>query len=543
MSKPTPKNAQNPQPDKIITSLARIVAYLWFSLDLIAILAKLTSKLTSHTAKHLLKKLAQTRQTHTHKPQTHRKPKPITTYLPNSLLKQTSLLSIVAVLFLTGFAWNKGGELWPQSQPQQSQIPQITSTPNQPPNTPPIWPPSQRQMEAESLALMEAWESKREIHLTLNRGNTLSGILIEYGIKNQESEQIIAELSKVFNPRKLRAGQKIVLRPVAGDSGKLKSLHFEPERSQRIEVRKLANGKYQSAKIDKALAVQEHWAEGEIQSSLYLSAVNAGVPLPVLARAIQIFSFSVDFQRDIQPGDQFALFYQTWHDELGQEVSAGDLLYGELILRKKQHRAWAYEIPGENLEYYDQDGKSVRKGLMRTPIDGARLSSGFGMRKHPILGYNRMHRGVDFAAPRGTPIYAAGNGTIEAAGRNGGYGNYIRIQHSGGYKTAYAHLNGFAKGIKRGVRVNQGDIIAYVGSTGRSTGPHLHYEILLGGEQLNPASLDLPSGQSLNPQRLKNFHNAREVTFAKIQRARGDKQILALAQCAKPLLRCNSTLE
>lgn len=521
------------QTSRFAAALARSIAYIWFSLDLITIFTRnIISILKLHTSSAKRARLKQhIRHIITATPR-HTLPRLVTT-------KNASLASIIAILFLTGFAWQKNANLW---TPQNTTAPPITAATPEPETqlAVPVWPPSHRHLETESLALMEAWEQEREIRLTLNRGNTLSRLLRDAGVNPEQSEEIIAALSDVFNPRKLRAGQTIVLTPVAGDSSTLKSLRFEPERSRRIEVRRLPDGSHQGARIDKALAVQTHWAEGEIQSSLYLSAVNAGVPLPVLARAIQIFSFSVDFQRDIQPGDRFALFFETWHDELGHQVSAGDLLYGELILRRKELSAWGYAIPpDESLEYYDHDGNSVRKGLMRTPIDGARLSSGFGMRLHPILGYNRMHRGLDFAAPTGTPVYAAGNGTVERAGRNGGYGNYIRIRHGGGYKTAYAHLKGFAKGIKKGARVAQGDVIGYVGSTGRSTGPHLHYEILLGDEQLNPSTLDLPSGQVLAGERLQNFHKAREVTFARIQRARGDAQITALAKCSQPLLRCS----
>ena len=471
-----------------------------------------------------------------------------------------SAFSLLGVLFLTGFAWHAGGGLRGQAGVEQAALaPQGgleagaagaalgggALGPGAESGALRVWPANRRQAETESLALLEAWETGRDLRITLARGDTLSHALVDAGIDREASERVITALREVYDPRNLRAGQTLHLRPVAGRSSGLRLLHFAPERGVRVEVRLAGQDEegvdiFAAGRVEKALAVEGRWAEGRIESSLYLSAVGADVPLPVLARAIQIFSFSVDFQRDIRRGDRFALFYETWLDEAGEEISSGDLLFGELILRGKRHVIWAYEFADEGLEYYDGEGNSVRKGLMRTPIDGARLSSGYGMRKHPILGYNKLHRGLDFAAPTGTPIYAAGNGTVEAAGRNGGYGNYIRLRHSGGYKTAYGHLSKFARGIKRGAQVEQGQVIGYVGSTGLSTGPHLHYEIHINGEQVNPSAIDLPSGQPITPGRRADFEATRERIFARIQRSRGDERIAALATCSGPLLACEA---
>ncbi len=224
----------------------------------------------------------------------------------------------------------------------------------------------------------------------------------------------------------------------------------------------------------------------------------------IINEVIRIYSFDVDFQRDIYEGDKFEILFKRNKNENGQIVKISDPEY--LMLSSRGTKLIYYLYSNEEFsEYFDENGKGMTKSLMKTPINGARLSSSYGMRKHPILGYNKMHKGVDFAAPTGTPIFAAGNGVIEFAGRNGGYGKYIRIRHDSTYKTAYAHLSSYKKGIYSGARVKQGDIIGYVGSTGRSTGPHLHYEIIVNGKQINPATLKLPSGRKLNEEQLKDF--------------------------------------
>ncbi len=205
--------------------------------------------------------------------------------------------------------------------------------------------------------------------------------------------------------------------------------------------------------------------------------------------------------------------YEVFYNEQRREVAFGNILYSNLILQKRELEYFLFET-SEGIDYFDRKGKNVRKALMKTPIDGARLSSGFGMRKHPILGYNVKHRGVDFAAPTGTPVFAAGNGKIEFIGTNGAYGKYIRIKHNNSYKTAYAHLSGYKKGISKSVRVNQGEIIGYVGSTGRSTGPHLHYEVIFNGKKINPMKMKLPSGKSLKNEELNKFLEYSEEIFS-----------------------------
>jgi murein DD-endopeptidase MepM/ murein hydrolase activator NlpD len=240
-----------------------------------------------------------------------------------------------------------------------------------------------------------------------------------------------------------------------------------------------------------------------------------------------MFSWDVDFQRDLRAGDGFETMFEEVSLEDGSgAVRGGDVLYAGLTLSGEILDAYRFEVEDGEVEYFDRTGRSLRKFLMRTPVDGARLSSGFGMRRHPILGYSRMHKGVDFAAPSGTPIYAAGAGRVVSAGRNGGYGNYIRLRHSGEYSTAYAHLSRFAKGIRAGSRIQQGQVIGYVGTTGRSTGPHLHYEILRNDAQINPLSVRQPPNTQLAGADLERFRaEVGRIDQLRAELARGDTQL------------------
>jgi murein DD-endopeptidase MepM/ murein hydrolase activator NlpD len=231
-----------------------------------------------------------------------------------------------------------------------------------------------------------------------------------------------------------------------------------------------------------------------------------------MAAMIRAYSYDVDFQRDIQPGDEFQVMYEKYFTGDGAAARDGDILYAALTLGGKQMELYRYKTRDGIVDYFNRRGESIRKALLRTPIDGARVSSKFGVRLHPIQGFSKMHTGIDFAAPVRTPIYAAGNGVIEEIGPKNGYGNYVRVKHNQQIETAYAHLSKFGEGIRRGGRVQQGDIIGYVGTTGRSTGPHLHYEVLRGGRQINPMSVDLPTGVALEGRELVAFKHHVEET-------------------------------
>jgi murein DD-endopeptidase MepM/ murein hydrolase activator NlpD len=251
-------------------------------------------------------------------------------------------------------------------------------------------------------------------------------------------------------------------------------------------------------------------SNGEIAGgSLLAAGMASGVPAGVMTEMIRIFSFDVDFQRDIQPGDRFDLMYERFHLADGRLVRGGEVMYAALTLSGKTLRLYRHKDSSGRLDYYNELGHSVRKALLKTPIDGARLTSRFGMREHPILGYSVMHRGVDFGAPTGTPIFAAGDGTIDDIGERSGYGRYIRVRHSGAYATAYAHMNGYGRGLRKGMRVRQGQVIGYVGASGRATGPHLHYEVIRDGAQINPVTVKFSTGEKLTGAELARFQATR----------------------------------
>ena len=338
---------------------------------------------------------------------------------------------------------------------------------------------------------------------TVGKGDTLMALLKEAGVPAADSDRAIQAMAKIYKPRRIKPGQRILLllQPQTQKPPQLLSLTFSESVERDVAVRLTKSG-YHAEVVRRSLHRRSTHTAGRIDSSLYVAGVNAGLPQSTLAELIQIFSFDVDFQRDIRRGDTFSLLFNEYSDDSGRVVKSGDILLAQMVLSGKPMRLYRYETRDGRVDYYDAKGKSVRKALLRTPIDGARISSGFGKRRHPILGYTRMHKGLDFAARRGTPIYAAGDGVIEYAGRNGGYGKYVRIRHNGTYKTAYAHMHRYGRGIRKGHRVRQGQVIGYVGSTGRSTGPHLHYEVHKSGRQVNPRSVKLPSGRKLKGREL-----------------------------------------
>ena len=357
-------------------------------------------------------------------------------------------------------------------------------------------------------------------------GDTLMRLLTDAGVARPEAHAAITALAEVYSPRKLRPGQRLRLALAAGPAtGEdeaplgLLSLSLGASAEQDIHVVRRPEGAGFVARTEaRPLERRTSVHSGTIEISLYGAALEAGMPNEVMIELIRLFSFDVDFQREIQPGDQFEVLYDSYYDRGGALAKTGTPRYAAMVLSGKRLEFYHFVTDGGLDDHFDANGRSVRRALLRTPVDGARLSSGYGLRKHPIQGYTKMHRGVDFAAPRGTPIYAAGRGTIEAIGRNGGYGKYIRIRHNGTYKTAYAHMKSYARGLTRGARVKQGQVIGYVGSTGNSTGPHLHYEIFMGGKQVNPRKVKLPSGKKLTGADLEAFQQAR----AEIDRLRGE---------------------
>ena len=365
--------------------------------------------------------------------------------------------------------------------------------------------------------------------VALEDGATLMQVLTDHGADRVDAYHAIAALRPVFSPTKLRSGQEINLtfltQPGNEDdahgqpSRLLTSISLAPDFDSKIEVQREDDGSYTTEQIKRQLTDGFARAKGTINSSLFLDAAQAGVPAPIIIEMIRMFSYSVDFQREIHPGDKFEVFFDRKFDKNGQAVKEGDISYASLTILGKSHKLWRFKMADGGWDYFDEKGRSMKKFLMKTPVDGARISSSFGRRKHPILGYTKMHSGVDFAAPKGTPIYAAGNGKIEIAGKAGGYGNFIRIQHANGYETGYGHMSAFARGIHPGVRVHQGQVIGYVGSTGRSTGPHLHYEISIHGKKVNPLGIKVPTGTQLAGKDLKKYQATRSDIMKKMAAA------------------------
>jgi murein DD-endopeptidase MepM/ murein hydrolase activator NlpD len=343
-------------------------------------------------------------------------------------------------------------------------------------------------------------EEKRS--LKVRSGDTLMSIMLSAGIRRDDAHDAVSALRAVYDPRALRVGQRISL--TLSDDG-LQEMRLDPSVIRQIAVRRDNATSFRAFEVQRTLTRRVKFAEGVITSSLYKAAVKKKVPLSVLAELMRIYSWDVDFQREIQSGDRFEVAYERFVDDEGAVVRHGEVIYARMNLSGAEKPLYRFESRPGIVDYFDNKGRSAKRPLLRTPIDGARLSSRFGKRRHPVLGYTKMHRGVDFAAATGTPIYAAGDGVVSYRGRKGGYGKYVRIRHAGGFNTAYAHMSRFNGKVTLGTRVRQGQVIGYVGTTGRSTGPHLHYEILAGGRQVNPLTVKMPSGIKLGKKSFTKF--------------------------------------
>lgn len=346
------------------------------------------------------------------------------------------------------------------------------------------------------------------------KGGTLSGALEKAGLSRAESYRMVEAMKDLYDPRKVQAGQALTLRydPTGqagegsgGDGYEFSFLRMALDPLRTLVVSSDETGALAAAIEDTPVEKRVYANKAQIEVSLYGSAAKAGIPAGTISEAIRIYSWDVDFQRDIRQGDSIEVLYEQIEKPDGQRIKSGDILYARLTVNGHDIPIYRYEDEHGDVDYYTPDGRSIRKALMKTPVDGARISSGFGMRKHPVLGYSKMHKGLDFAAPRGTPIYAAGDGVIEKAGPFSSFGNYVRIRHNSNLKTAYAHMKYIQKGIKVGTRVKQGQVIGAVGTTGRSTGPHLHYEIHVAGKQVNPQTYKSDKGEALKGAQLAAF--------------------------------------
>lgn len=351
----------------------------------------------------------------------------------------------------------------------------------------------------------------------IKSGETILQFLNQISAKESDVSAILSAMYKVYSPKDIKAGDSLIIKYKSKISLKEKEpakeikkdviiseFRFVPSVEREIIVTRDEQGKYSAQDFKRKLSGKIVRYSGEIKNGLYLDAVSAGVSPTTMMNMINLYAYDVDFQRDLRQGNKFEIIVESYFSDTGRKVKDGNVLFSMLKLSDRTVELYAHKVNG-NLEYFDATGGSVRRSLLRTPVNGARISSGFGFRKHPILGYSKLHKGIDFAAPMGTPIYAAGNGTIMFMGRHGGYGNFVKIKHNSEYETQYGHISKFSNKFHVGSKVKQGDVVAYVGSTGRSTGPHLHYEIVYKGQAINPSKVKSVSGVKLTGKELEKF--------------------------------------
>ena len=359
----------------------------------------------------------------------------------------------------------------------------------------------------------------KEYNYTVKNNDTLEKVLKNYDINNAEVNKLIGEVvkKKLSN---ISAGAQIqIITKEVKDTKQIVSLYYPIDSITSVEVKRNKDI-FDISKTVLKLNKKEIVLSNTIKNNLYSSAVKAGIEPNIIVEFANIFGFEVDFQRDIRRGDTFEIYYEQFLDDNNIVRRTGKIIYASMFVNNKEISLYNFKHNNES-GFYDVDGKSVIKTLMKTPINGARLSSSFGMRKHPILGFNKLHQGTDFAAPTGTPIMASGNGVVAMAQKYKGYGNYILLNHNSTFKTAYAHLSKYGRGIRKGVRVAQGQIIGYVGSTGMSTGPHLHYEVIKNGKKINSQRLKLPTGKILSNEARNKFEVERikiDVRLAELRK-------------------------
>ena len=344
----------------------------------------------------------------------------------------------------------------------------------------------------------------KKIKHKIKSGETFDKILQSYSIEKEEITKIKNSLHSKINLNRLNTKQIIEFN-LDKTNNKIVEFVFQISNTQKINLtRNIENDTFNEKILSIKLNKKVIYKEDIILQSLYKSAENQKIPANIIIEFAGIYGFQIDFQRDIRKKDKFQILYELYFNEKNEIVEAGEILFANLKISGQDNNLYYFDHPGSE-GHFDKNGKSVKKALMKTPINGARLSSPFGMRKHPIDGFNKMHKGTDFAAPMGTPIMASGDGIIKKAGWCGGGGNCVKIKHNSTYQTIYAHMSKFARGIKPGVRVKQGQTIGYVGSTGKSTGPHLHYEVIVNGKKVNSQKLKLPSGKTLKGKERKLF--------------------------------------
>jgi murein DD-endopeptidase MepM/ murein hydrolase activator NlpD len=344
-----------------------------------------------------------------------------------------------------------------------------------------------------------------KVELKVRNGDSIQRILYDQKISPTEVNNVLNALRREYNVGTLRNDQKVYLIVKREKNGNFVSrLTVNIDNITSVHVFLNKDNVYETKRVTKILTKKNHLVETTIDRGIYRTAKQSGIENSVVAQFARLYGFEVDFQRDLKKNDKIKIFYERYLDDDGVSQRTGNIIYSEITNVERNIVLYRYEYPNGGIAYFTPEGKSIEKSLMRTPINGAKLSSRYGFRIHPILGYNQMHQGTDFAAPIGTPVMASGAGTVEYSGWKGGYGKFISIRHSSVYQTNYAHLQDYAKGIRRGAKVQQGQVIGYLGSTGSSTGPHLHYEVVVNGRKENSQTLKLPSAAPLEGNN-KNF--------------------------------------
>lgn len=344
----------------------------------------------------------------------------------------------------------------------------------------------------------------REVELA--SGKTFTDMLTDADVNPDDALAATNALNTIYSHTKLKAGQEMTLSFTRlGSEEKLTSITFQPEATKEVVVARGASGVFEGNVKNTPLERARFAVKAEINSSLYEAGDKAGVPRAVMAALLRAYAHAVDFQRDIHPGDKFEVLYDQPTTKDGKPVGQGVIIYAALEIDGKVKPLYRVTFADGAVDYFDEKGQSVKRSLLRTPVDGARVTSNFGMRRHPLLGYSKMHQGTDFGAAPGTPIFAAGSGVVEEVGFKGAYGRFVLLRHNGRVETAYAHMSRFARGMYVGARVNQGDVIGFVGSSGRSTGPHLHFEVRENRRQVNPLSVNMPTGRVLQGKLLAQF--------------------------------------
>ena len=340
----------------------------------------------------------------------------------------------------------------------------------------------------------------------VQKGDTFENIIGSVNLPAQEKKKFYKIIKKQKEIKSLKQNQKVYFKLDTKDTIKILEFKLEIDKKRDLVLLRVNNKKdFISKIIEKNLTKVIVFKEGRIDSSLYNTATELGIKPNTIIEFARLYGFQVDFQRDIWKGDSFQIIYEQFENEDGSLIESGDIIYSNLNIQGNDLNLYKFILGNKEIDYFDENGRSMRKTLMKTPINGARLSSPFGKRKHPILGFTKMHTGTDFAAPTGTPIMASGDGVVTRAQWCGGGGNCVKIKHNSTYQTVYAHMSKFGRGIKKGVKVRQGQIIGYVGSTGLSTGPHLHYEVIENGKKINSQKLRLPSGKTLKGEQRNRF--------------------------------------